>query len=64
MEDQKDSLDKEKQDLENLLEMQQLQKQESESTKKTQESLLEKTKGKESEYQKLLEIDTRKSSSN
>ena len=54
LENQKDSLDKEKQDLQNLLEMQQLQKQDSETTKKTQETLLETTKGKESEYQKLL----------
>lgn len=54
LEDQKESLDKEKDDLQNLLEMQQLQKQESESVKKDQEYLLQKTKGKESEYQKLL----------
>jgi membrane-bound lytic murein transglycosylase B len=54
LEDQKESLDQEKTDLGKLLEMQQLQKQENESVKKQQESLLAKTKGKESEYQKLL----------
>jgi len=54
LEDQKVALDNEKGDLESLMEMQQLQKQENEATKKTQENLLEITRGKESEYQKLL----------
>ena len=54
LESQKQSLDEEKDDLEKILEIQLLQKQESQTTKKEQESILEKTKGKESEYQKLL----------
>jgi membrane-bound lytic murein transglycosylase B len=54
LEDQKDALDKDKQDIENILKMQQLQKQESESVKKQQDYLLVVTKEKESEYQKLL----------
>jgi peptidoglycan hydrolase CwlO-like protein len=55
LEDQKESLDQEKTELGKVLEMQQLQNQENESVKKQQESLLVKTKGKESEYQKLLQ---------
>ena len=51
---QKDSLDKEKGDLERLRQIQLLQKQQSQSTTQEQQTLLEKTKGKESEYQKLL----------
>jgi membrane-bound lytic murein transglycosylase B len=54
LENQKESIDQEKGELEEILKIQQLQKQESEYTKKQQESILEKTKGKESEYQKLL----------
>jgi len=54
LEDQKKSLDDEKTDLEKMLQIQLLQKKESENTKKEQTQLLEETKGKESEYQKLL----------
>ncbi len=54
LENQKESLDEEKEDLENLLKIQLLQKQESQGVKGEQEWLLEKTKGEESEYQKLL----------
>jgi peptidoglycan hydrolase CwlO-like protein len=54
LEDQKESLDQEKSDLEKLTAMKNLQKQQSETTTKQQEVLLEVTKGKESEYQKLL----------
>jgi len=60
LETEKQSLDDEKGDLENLLKMQTLQKQESESNKKDQEKLLEQTKGKESEYQKMLEASKKK----
>ena len=55
LEDQKNSLDAEKGDLEQLARIQFLQKQENLSVKTQQEVLLEKTKGKESEYQKMLE---------
>jgi peptidoglycan hydrolase CwlO-like protein len=54
LEDQKNSLDQEKSDLEKLTAMEDLQRQQSQTTKKQQEALLEVTKGKESEYQKLL----------
>ncbi|MDO8264882.1 MAG: lytic murein transglycosylase [Candidatus Parcubacteria bacterium] len=54
LEDQKVSLDEEKGDLEKVVSLQALAKQESESAKKEQENLLTVTKGKESEYQKLL----------
>ncbi len=54
LEGQKQSLDEEKTDLEKLLTLQKLQRQESSSVKQEKDSLLEKTKGKESEYQKLL----------
>lgn len=54
LENQKESLDQEKSDLEKLTAMKNLQKQQGETTKKQQEALLEITKGKESEYQKLL----------
>jgi len=54
LEEQKTVLSGEKEDLENLSKMQQLQRKESESTKGEKDYLLEKTKGKESEYQKLL----------
>jgi len=60
LEDQKEFLDQEKNDLENLLKMQQLQKQESESVKKQQDYLLGVTKEKESEYQKLLKATQQK----
>lgn len=55
LEDQKKSLDEEKSDLEQLARIQLLQKQENQSIKEQQETLLEQTKGKESEYQKMLE---------
>ncbi|MBZ9571898.1 lytic murein transglycosylase [Patescibacteria group bacterium] len=51
LENQKESLDTEKGDLEKLAKIQQLQKQESESTKKEQEYFLKLT---ETEYQKYL----------
>lgn len=51
---QKQSLGDEKGDLEKILKIQTLQKQESDSTRKEQEQLLKTTKGKESEYQKML----------
>lgn len=54
LEGEKQSLDEEKADLENMLEIQLLQKTESQGTKKEKDWLLETTKGKESEYQKLL----------
>ena len=54
LEDQRGSLDDEKSDLEKILTMQKLQVQDSASTKKEKDVLLEQTKGKESEYQKLL----------
>ncbi len=54
LEDQRGSLDDEKSDLERILTMQKLQAQDSASTKKEKDVLLEETKGKESEYQKLL----------
>lgn len=60
LENQKESLDQEKTELGKVSEMQQLQKQENESVKKQQESLLAKTKGKESEYQKLLKSSQQK----
>ena len=54
LQDQKDSLGKEQDDLGHLLQIQVLQKQQSQNTTKEQQSLLAQTKGKESEYQKLL----------
>lgn len=54
LEKQKQSLDEEKEDLEKMLKIQVLQKEESAVTKKEQEKLLVITKGKESEYQKIL----------
>lgn len=54
LENQKQALDDEKEDLERMLKIQVLQKEESAATKKEQEKLLEVTKGKESEYQKIL----------
>ncbi|PIS39121.1 MAG: hypothetical protein COT34_00080 [Candidatus Nealsonbacteria bacterium CG08_land_8_20_14_0_20_43_11] len=59
LETQKQSLDGEKDELERMTQIQTLQKQESESTKKDQERILGVTKGKESEYQKMLQ-DTKK----
>lgn len=54
LEGEKQSLDEEKADLENMLTIQLLQKTESQGVKKEKDWLLETTKGKESEYQKLL----------
>ncbi len=54
LENQQQYLDTEKTDLESLLKIQILQQQESQTVKQEQEWLLEKTKGEESEYQKLL----------
>jgi hypothetical protein len=54
LEGQKQSLDEEKDDLERMTRIQILQREESTNTRKEQEKLLEQTKGKESEYQKLL----------
>jgi peptidoglycan hydrolase CwlO-like protein len=59
LEDQKKSLDEEKDGLEKLLQIQLLQKQESQQTKKQQEVILEKTKGEETAYQNLL-VQTKK----
>ena len=56
LETQKQSLDSEKDELEKVAKLQTLQKQESEATKGEQEKLLELTKGKESEYQKLIQV--------
>jgi len=54
LEDQKGALDDEKYDLERILTIQKLQVQDSASVKNEKDTLLEQTKGKESEYQKLL----------
>ncbi len=54
LETQKDSLDSEKEDLQKVAQIQALQRATSLNTKSEQEKLLEQTKGKESEYQKLL----------
>ncbi len=54
LEKQKQSLDEEKEDLERMLKIHVLQKEESAAIKKEQEKLLDITKGKESEYQKML----------
>ncbi len=55
LETQKQSLDGEKDDLEKVTKIQMLQKTESLRVQKQQEKLLEQTKGKESEYQKMLQ---------
>lgn len=55
LEGQKQNLDEEKEDLEKMTKIQMLQREESLQTKKTQEKILEQTKGKESEYQKMLQ---------
>lgn len=60
LEGQKQSLDGEKEDLEKIAKIQILQRGESTNTKKEQEKLLEQTKGKESEYQKLLTASQKK----
>jgi membrane-bound lytic murein transglycosylase B len=52
---QKGALESEKGEEENFVKIQTLQKQESQNTKSDNEYLLEVTKGKESEYKKLLE---------
>jgi len=54
LEAQKNSLDSEKEDLEQMARIQTLQKQEQETNRKQNEKLLEQTKGKETEYQKIL----------
>jgi len=54
LEVQRESLDGNKNDLVQIARIQTLQKQEQEGVKKQQEVILEKTKGKESEYQKML----------
>ena len=54
LETQKVTLDEEKDDLEKTTKLQTLQKQESLQNQKQQEVLLEKTRGKESEYQRIL----------
>jgi len=54
LEKQKESLEEEKEELEKMLKIQILQKEESAANKKEQEELLKITKGKESEYQKIL----------
>jgi len=54
LENQKQSLNEEKEELEKILEIQVLQKEENLANKKEQEELLKLTKGKESEYQKIL----------
>ena len=51
---QKQSLESDKQDEENLVKIQILQRQQSQSTKAQQEVLLKQTQGKEAEYQKQL----------
>ena len=56
LESQKQSLDEEKEDLERMVIIQQLQRQESQKTKGEREYLLEKTKGEEAEYQELLAV--------
>jgi len=60
LETQKQNLEEEKEDLEKVAKIQTLQRQESSQTKKEQEKLLEQTKGKESEYQKLLQVSKEK----
>lgn len=60
LEEQKQSLDEEKEDLGRIAKIQILQRGESTNTKKEQEKLLEQTKGKESEYQKLLTASQKK----
>lgn len=55
LEGQKQSLDTEKDDLQRMLSIQILQKQNVESSQKEQEKILTETKGKESLYQKLLQ---------
>src|SRR3990167_725197 len=55
LEGQKITLDSEKDDLERVTKLQTLQKQESLQSQKQQEVLLEQTKGKESEYQRILQ---------
>jgi peptidoglycan hydrolase CwlO-like protein len=55
LEEQKVSLDNEKEGMEKLVIQKNLQKQESQDTKSEQEQLLEETKGKEALYQKSLE---------
>lgn len=54
LENQKQSLDEEKSDLEKVVIMKELQKQESQDTKYLREYLLEQTAGEEAKYQELL----------
>ena len=60
LENQVESLDQEKDDLEKLLKIQLLQKQDLSLTTVSQQKLLEETKGKEANYQKLLEESKKK----
>lgn len=55
LEGEKESLDKQKNDLQKTINVQTLQKQSSVETKKLQETILEQTKGKEALYQQYLE---------
>ncbi len=55
LQDQQATLESEKSDQENFMKIQILQKQESQNTKAQTETLLQQTKGKESEYQQLLQ---------
>lgn len=59
LQNQKVSLEEDKQEEESFVKIQILQRAQSKSVQKEQEKLFEVTKGKESEYQKLL-VDTRK----
>ncbi|MEK7510224.1 MAG: lytic murein transglycosylase [Patescibacteria group bacterium] len=54
LQSQKDALETEKEEEENFVKIQMLQKQENQTLQSQTEQLLEVTKGKESEYQKLL----------
>lgn len=55
LKDQKESLESEKDQEENFVKIQTLQKQQSQAAQQEQENLLDVTKGKEAEFQKLLE---------
>ncbi len=55
LQEQEESLTEEKDDIENTVAIQILQKSSSQTNKEEQENILEETKGKETEYQELLE---------